>query len=184
MGVCVCVVCVCCVCVWCVWVWVCVWCVNVLCVCVCCVWVVWGIEPRTLHKLSRCSTSELHSQPLIFFWDKFSLCSSTWPWTPHPLAPAFHVLELQVCTIIPGIGQGFFSPYLSPLISHFPPLNHDTYSSAQCTFLRMKRTQFLAQFYHLQGFCCFCIKQPLASLEALLSFSCTLIGREALEWEG
>jgi hypothetical protein len=34
------------------------------------------------------------------FWDRVSLHSASWPWTP--LASAFQVLRLQVCTSIPS----------------------------------------------------------------------------------
>jgi hypothetical protein len=48
----------------------------------------------------KCSTTELHPQPLVF-WDRVSLHSLGWPGTLSPPVFASRVLGLQVCTTTP-----------------------------------------------------------------------------------
>jgi hypothetical protein len=56
--------------------------------------VLW-ITPRALHMLGQLSTPELDPQ-LLFFWDRFSLCSPGWPWT-HYVA----MVGLKVIILLP-----------------------------------------------------------------------------------
>jgi hypothetical protein len=58
---------------------------------------VYGIDARALHMLGNYSTTEPHSQPLVF-WVRFSLCSPGWPWTCDPSVCASQVLGWKAYT--------------------------------------------------------------------------------------
>jgi hypothetical protein len=49
--------------------------------------VVLGLEPKVLYMLGKCSNTELHPQPLVFFGGLLLFFCSTWVWTQHFVLP-------------------------------------------------------------------------------------------------